>query len=419
MTAGALPAVVRLDGVIRRYAWGSTTAIQQLLGVEVDGQPAAELWFGAHPDDPAMVPERGVTLDDAIAQDPVGVLGADVVEQFGPRLPFLLKVLAAAKPLSIQVHPTLEQARDGYARDNAAGLAADAPQRNYRDANHKPELLCALTPFSALCGFRPVAQTLELLDALALPGLIPIAELLRRRDGLRLAFSALLRDADPATLAYAVADAAPRLSGRWAGPARAVALAAAEFPGDIGVVLSLLLNYVELGPGEAIYLGAGNVHAYLEGTGVEIMANSDNVLRCGLTPKHIDVDELLRITDFSELAEPRYLGEDDGPAGGAADGFGTDFVVGVPDFRLLTLDLDAYKGSLASALLGPTIVLCTSGRSTVSLDGTSVDLAPGQAAFLAAQDLPAERGERPRTIYGVDGTGTSFAATVGQLPAVE
>jgi mannose-6-phosphate isomerase len=398
VTEGRQPSVVRIDGVIRRYAWGSTTAIQELLGQPVDGEPAAELWIGAHPDDPAAVVEQGMTLDALIASDPTTWLGSPVVDRFGPRLPFLLKVLAAEKPLSIQVHPTIEQAQEGFARENADGVAANAPERNYRDANHKPELLCALTPFEALCGFRPIAETLALFDALDLPGLIPVGELLSGPGGLRAAFTALLRDAAPAGLAEAVADAARALPEQWVGAARAVALAAAQFPDDVGVVLSLLLNYVELQPGEAIYLGAGNVHAYLCGTGIEIMANSDNVLRCGLTPKHIDVDELLRITDFSELVDPRWQPQ----AGGVA---AEDFAVPVADFALSRMDVDGFKGSLAVGATGPHIVLCVSGGQTVSVGADAVVLTPGQAAFVRA---------RPEW-FGIRGTGVAFAATIGEL----
>ena len=368
------PDVVRIEGVVRDYAWGSTTAIQELLGLPTDGTPAAELWLGAHPDDPATVPEHGTTLDALIARDPEIALGADLVARFGPRLPYLLKVLAADKPLSIQVHPTLQQAREGFAREESDGVPRDAANRNYRDANHKPELLCALTPFEALCGFRPIAQIQALIDALGVPQLIPIAEWLSLPHGLRRAFTALLRDAEPASLAYAVADAAPSLPEGFGGAARAVALAHAEFPGDIGVVISLLLNYVRLEPGEAIYLGAGNVHSYLRGTGVEIMANSDNVLRCGLTPKHIDVDELVAITDFTELPEPRWPAQT-GPGRGR-------FVTPAPDFALAWIEAGAESQPLYRGL--PQIVLCTSGEAEVASGGDAVTLGPGQAAFVAA-----------------------------------
>ena len=349
-----------IEGVLRRYDWGSTTAIPRLLGIQPDGRPAAELWFGAHPGDPS--PALGTTLDALIAADPHAMLGE------GDRLPFLLKVLAADKALSIQVHPTREQARAGFAAEERAGIATGSSGRNYADDNHKPELLCALTPFEALCGFRPVDKTLEVLDELALPELGFVADRLREPDGLRAAFTALLTHPDARSLSAAVAAKATEQ-----GPLRAAWLAAHDFPGDIGVVVSLLLNYVRLEPGEAIYLAAGNVHAYLRGMGVEIMANSDNVLRCGLTAKHIDVPELLKITDFRELAEPRWRAED-----------GT-FSVPVPDFELRELRV----GSERLPAGRPRIVLCTEGAADV--DG--VRLAPGHAAFVAASAAATVHGD--------------------------
>jgi mannose-6-phosphate isomerase len=399
-----VPAVFALNGVIRHYAWGSRTAIPQLLGVEPDGEPAAELWFGAHSDDPSPVPEQDTTLDALIAAEPERLLGADAVARFGPQLPFLLKVLAVDKALSIQVHPSIEQARAGFAAEDAAGIARDAPHRNYRDRNHKPELICALTPFEALCGFRPVPDTLRLFDSWDVAELATVRELLSGADGLRAAFTHLLRLADPKPLVSAVAERAATVGegDEWAGPARAVLLAADDFPGDVGAVLVMLLNYVRLEPGEAIYLGAGNVHCYLRGTGVEIMANSDNVLRCGLTPKHIDVDELLKISDFSPLTEPRCPDE--------AWGFGRDFTVPVADFALHSTDLDAYRkpgrpnGSCATGDAGkPYLVLCVSGAVTVEVGRSAVDLRPGHAGFVPAR----------AALFTLTGTGETFLATVG------
>lgn len=397
-----MPEVFAVDGTIRDYAWGSTTTIQELLGLPVDGRPAAELWFGAHPGAPSAA--LGSTLEELIAADPVGLLGERVVDEFGPRLPFLLKVLAARTPLSIQVHPTREQAEAGFAAEDARGIAIDAPERSYRDRNHKPELLCALSEFDALCGFRPVAATLQLLDALALDGLAPVRARLAGDGGLRAAFSYLLRLDDPASLAAAVATRAAALADpEWAGVCAAVTVAATHFPGDVGVLLALLLNHVRLQPGEAIYLGAGNVHAYLRGAGVEIMANSDNVLRCGLTAKHVDVDELLAVTDFTELPDPRW------PDSQAA-GFGVGFDVPVPDFALRSADLDAYRepgraqGSCATGGAGkPYLVLCISGSVRVRAGQTSVALAPGRAAFVPARD----------PVFTLEGTGQTFLATVG------
>lgn len=380
MTADPRPLL--LDGVLRRYEWGSRTAIPRLLGIEPDGRPAAELWFGAHPDDPCSVVEGGTTLDAFIERDATGALGPDVADRFGGRLPFLLKVLAAEKALSMQVHPTRAQAQAGFAAEDAAGIARDAAERNYRDPNHKPELLCALTPFEALCGFRPVSETLTVLEQLALPELGFLSELLRGSDPLRAAFTALVTRPDPAAI---VAALAARVAEAADGPLHAARLAAEDFPGDVGAVLALLLNHVVLAPGEAIFLGAGTVHAYLRGTGVEIMANSDNVLRCGLTPKHVDVDQLLAITDFTELANP--LCE---PVGGRFD-------VPVDDFALTRLALDEPTGLHDP---GPTIVLCAEGRATVA----GVALSPGHAAFVPA--------ELPVTI---EGDGLVFIASVGAL----
>ncbi len=378
----SLRAPVALDGVIRRHAWGSTTAIQQLLGIAPDDRPAAELWFGAHPDDPSDVPALGATLAALIAADPEQALGAEVRARFGPQLPFLLKIIAAEQPLSIQVHPSSAQAQAGFAAEDARGVPRDAPERNYRDANHKPELLCALTPFEGLCGFRPVEQTLDLLAELQIPELDPLAELLRGPDPLRTAFTTLLRDPDPGPLVAAVTRRCEQADG---GPLHAVRRAAQAYPGDVGAVLLLLLNHIRLEPGEAIYLGAGNVHCYLHGMGVEIMANSDNVLRGGLTPKHIDVDELLRVADFTPLDEPRW------PSLGGA------FDVPVPDFRLVRLDIEEPVGLDD---IGPSIVLCTDGKTEVG----DVTLGAGRAAF-----VPAALHTR------IAGTGQVFVAGVGTL----
>jgi mannose-6-phosphate isomerase len=400
----ASPAVFAIEGVVRNYAWGSRSAIQALLGREPDGEPAAELWFGAHSGDPARVPSQSTTLDVIIAADPRRMLGAATLAQFGPQLPFLLKVLAADRALSIQVHPNRDQARAGFAAEDAAGVPRDAPSRNYRDANHKPELFCALTPFEALCGFRPAADTVALLDGFSVPELRPVRALLAGTDGIRAAFSYLLAVSEPGPLVAAVAARAAQIgrSAPWSGPARAVRLAAADFPGDIGVALSLLLNYVRLEPGEAIYLGPGTVHAYLRGTGVEIMANSDNVLRCGLTPKHVDAAELLKITDCTALAVPRWPDAHPGP--------GVGFRVPLPDFELGGVDLDAYRkpgrdvGSCATGDAGkPYLVLCTSGAVCVDVAGAVVELRPGQAAFVPARDRS----------FTLRGTGRTFLATVG------
>jgi mannose-6-phosphate isomerase len=327
----------------------------------------AELWFGAHRDAPSPVPQLATTLDALVAADPVGTLGREVSERSEAQLPFLLKLIAAELPLSLQVHPTKAQAAAGYEAEHAAGSPVDAPERNYHDHNHKPELLCALTPFEALVGFRPAEHTTRLLDALAVPALAPVRDLLARGD-VRAAFTRLLHEPDPAALSSAVAARIDVLAdGQWRATAQAVRRAAAAFSGDIGVVLALLLNAVRLAPGEAVFLGPGTVHSYLHGTAVEIMANSDNVLRCGLTRKHVDVTELCKITDFVSLPEPRW------------PDIGGVFEVPVPDFRLTRLQLVASEPmSLHDA--GPLIVLCASGALSVG----ELRVRPGHAAFVAA-----------------------------------
>ena len=388
--------IVALDGVIRPYAWGSPTAIPALLGVPPTGEPAAELWLGAHPDDPAEVPARDTTLDKLIAADPSALLGAEVVERFGPQLPFLVKILAPARSLSMQVHPTLPQARAGFASEEARGLPHFSPDRNYRDANHKPELLCALTDFEVLCGFRAPAETVRLLDAFDVPQLAPVRNLLAGPDGLRAAFTYLLTLPDPRALVTAVRERAPAIAGEWAGAAHAVTLTGEDFPDDVGAVLALLLNYVRLAPGEAVFLAPGNVHAHLRGTGVEIMANSDNVLRCGLTEKHIDVPELVKITDFSALAHPRCPAE--------PDDVGNEFHPPVDDFSLTTVRLDPDRAPSARGRAGqPYIVLCASGAAEVASERVSVALTPGRAAFISAGKEPLQ----------ATGSGEVFLVTVG------
>lgn len=308
----------RLTCIVQDYSWGDTESIPHLLGWTADGTPQAELWMGAHPQGGSVL-ESGRPLAEAIAADPVGTLGP-AAERFDG-LPFLFKVLAAASPLSLQSHPTLEQARAGFRRENDLGVPLDAPDRVYRDANHKPELVCALTPFHAKCGFRPIAEARRLFSLLASAGdaaaLVPVTEILFRsgppEDIYRQALAHLLGAAEEeeAAVATATVEAAGRLMGGThvaTGPfgpeLEWTPRIAASFPGDAGVTVALLLNHVLLGPGEAVFLAAGNLHAYLSGVAVELMANSDNVVRGGLTPKHRDVDELLRILDCAPVAVP-------------------------------------------------------------------------------------------------------------------
>ncbi|MCE7083272.1 mannose-6-phosphate isomerase, class I [Streptomyces sp. ST2-7A] len=392
----------RLANAVRPYAWGSTTAIPALLGTEPTGEPQAELWMGAHPGAPSLV-DRGngpTPLHAVIAADPARELGPRVVERFGPRLPFLLKLLAADAPLSLQVHPDLEQARAGWEAEEAAGVPLDAPHRNYRDANHKPELICALTPFEGLCGFRPAGGTADLLDALGVDGLKPYADLLRatpEADALREVLTALL-GADRDELAPVVGETAAateRLAAEGGPHARALAAYAGiahHHPGDPGVLAAMLLNHVVLQPGEALYLGAGVPHAYLGGLGVELMANSDNVLRCGLTPKHVDVPELLRVVIFRS-GDPEVLRPEAGP--GDEEVYDTP----VDEFRLSRHVLAPGAEGPTPAGNRPQILLCTEGTATLTDEtGVSLDLRRGESAFVPAGS-PAVHLTGPATVF--------------------
>ncbi|MEV7991842.1 mannose-6-phosphate isomerase, class I [Streptomyces sp. NPDC086077] len=379
----------RLDNTVRPYAWGSTTAIPQLLGVEPTGEPQAEMWMGAHPGAPSRT-DRG-TLVDLIAAGPEKELGAATVAKFGPGLPFLLKILAAGAPLSLQVHPNLTQAKEGYEEEERRGVPVDAPHRNYKDANHKPELICALTEFDGLCGFRDPHRTADLLAGLGVDSLKPYVDLLRAHPeeaALREVLTAVLT-ADPEEMARTVAETTAACA-RLGGDYTPYAGLAHHYPGDPGVIAAMLLNHVRLQPGEALYLGAGIPHAYLSGLGVEIMANSDNVLRCGLTPKHIDVPELLRVVRF-EANDAGVLRPEASPDGEEV------YDTPIDEFRLSRYVLS--EGGAPRDLTRPTpqILLCTAG----SVRAGEHELTPGRSVFAAA-------GEKAE----VSGTGTLFRATV-------
>lgn len=383
-----------LEGRIRDYDWGSPTAIPELLGRPATGEPVAELWFGAHPSAPALVGSDHRPLDRVVAADPAGALGSAVEERFGS-LPFLLKVLAADAPLSLQAHPSNSQAEIGFAREEAAGIPIDAPERSFRDRRHKPELICALTEFDALCGFQDPARTLEVLASIDVAATSAVDAMLRDDPspaGLaRLLEWLLTRDAaDAAALVEPVVDAC-RVDRD--GPfARERAMAASlgdRYPGDAGVVTALLLNFVTLQPGEALFLGSGNLHAYLHGTGVEVMASSDNVLRGGLTPKHVDVPTLIDVVEANpivpDVQRPPLI-----------DGVAT-YESPVPEFSLQRIEVD---GTVTIAG-GPAVLLCTSGRA----DAAGHVLDRGAAAWVPASDGTIE----------LVGTATVFRAGVGHL----
>lgn len=380
----------RLEGVPRHYDWGSRTAIPELLGLPASDRPWAELWFGAHPQGPALVGPSRTPLDRVVAADPGAALGSEAAARFGG-LPFLVKILASARPLSLQVHPDAETARAGCAREDALGLPRSSPERSFTDDSPKPELICALTPFEALWGFRDPARTLALLESIDTPAL----DFLRQRlaadptpGGLRdLTAWLLARDrTDAAEFNREVARACRRPPGaeRSGGPSRAYgteqaveeraageewafkagraaeeraaarALAAdleAWHPDDPGVAVALLLNRVRLQPGEALFLGPGLLHSYLGGTGVEVMASSDNVIRAGLTAKPTDIPTFLDVVS-TDPVEPEV--QSPSPVDGVAH-----YRAPVAEFSLQRIEVDGE----VSVAGGPAILLCTRGRA--------------------------------------------------------
>jgi mannose-6-phosphate isomerase len=268
--------------------------------------PQAELWMGAHPKAPSIVRCNGkwISLLELIDKNSHDILGKKVAQRFKNRLPYLFKVLAAAKPLSIQAHPSKEQACEGFDRENRLGIPLGAPNRNYKDENHKPECICALTSFWALNGFRKIPDMISLMGRICPPGLKKDFDMFRQQPnsrGLKEFFKAMMI-MDRTTQNQIISDVvknADHLKDKNAAYQWIIDLHE-EYPSDIGILSPIILNLICLEPGQAMFLPAGTLHAYLDGVGIELMANSDNVLRGGLTPKHVDVKELLNVLNFEE-----------------------------------------------------------------------------------------------------------------------
>lgn len=391
-----------LENPIRAYAWGAPDGLAGLVGTPPTGGPEAELWVGTHPGAPSVVAaggHAGRTLADVVADDPTRWLGPELAASGHTALPFLLKILAIGRPLSLQAHPSAQQALDGFAREEAAGTAIDAAERNYKDASPKPEALVALTPTWALCGFRAPIEAANLLLGLGVAAFDPLVEALASSgdDGLRTVLGWLLRldGTDRAAVADAVAGAVDRVRGDdLEDPRSWVRRLVRTFPGDPTAVAPLLLNVVRLDPGEAVHLPAGNLHAYLDGAGVEIMAASDNVLRGGLTPKHIDVDELLSVLRF----EPGI------PATPAIVDTGTGITTydaGEVAFALALLD--PGSGPVEVVPTAPSLLLATGGAVTLTDAGGSIEVDHGRAAYLPPSSDP----------VAVSGSGRLWWATTG------
>ena len=366
-----MPELYPLENAVQHYDWGSRTRLHELLGTAPDGEPAAELWLGAHPSAPSRVSGDG-SLRELVRSAPDAMLGRRVADEYGPRLPYLLKVLAADRALSLQVHPKPHAARAGFNRENRQGLPPGDPGRSFHDDQHKPEMVVALTEFEGLAGFRAPRAVLDLLDGLDGVLVGAVRDLLaadRSPRGAKAAFSHLVaarRDpGTPADVATTVAAVAARLAaGSPSSRADATVLQLArQHPGDPGALASLLLNRVTLDPGQGLYLPAGEVHACLSGLGVEIMASSDNVLRAGLTTKRVDEAALVECASF--VPRPPQP-----PRTRSAGGRGqvSTYRVPVREFALTVADVDPDEDVDLPAE-GPRIVLCLSGDLKLAAEG--------------------------------------------------
>jgi mannose-6-phosphate isomerase len=372
--------VFAMTNPVMAYAWGSHDSIAALQHRDRSVGPEAELWMGAHPHASSTLVSAGgeVALDAAIAADPLMYLGEQVLARFGPRLPFLLKVLAAAEPLSLQVHPDPARARSGFEAEDAAGIDRSAPERSYRDPYAKPEMIVALDRFEAMQGFRPAAEAAALLRAIGAPllgslGADLVAGLTTGAAFMRLVeWPAVER---PALVEQLLAGArAARITAPGEPAFRWIEALATSYPGDSGAAAPALLNYVLLEPGRALLIAPGEIHAYLRGTGVEILGGSDNVIRGGLTPKHVSVRDLRDVLDLASRAPA--------VAGPTLEGAEEFWPAPFEEFELSRLVLDG--AAVALPRRGPEIDLCLAGTVSVSDASGGIDLAAGDSAFATA-----------------------------------
>lgn len=372
----------KLINTLQEYAWGSPTALTTLYGIpNPENKPMAELWMGAHPKSPSYIEINGEkrSLREAISENQTAWLSPAVAARFG-ELPFLFKVLCADQPLSIQVHPSKQAAERGFAKENAAGIPLTAPERNYKDANHKPELVFALTPFKAVNGFRELHDIVSLLQPVS--GAHPaIAHFLTSPDmaGLAQLFTALLSmEGEEKALALDLLKATAEKS--LGEPWDTVKLIAHFYPEDSGLFSPLLLNVIELQPGEAMFLFAETPHAYLNGVALEVMANSDNVLRAGLTPKYIDIPELMDNLKFEAKPWDSLLAQP------AVHPDRLDFPVPVDDFAFSVHQLSASPATVHQQ--SAAILFCIEGEAVINDGVTRLTLAPGESCFIPADASP-------------------------------
>lgn len=375
-----------MENSVMEYGWGSQREMQEFMGMpDKIGRPMAELWMGAHPKDPSkvMVDGQWRSLERVISENSEAALGSAVSESFGAKLPFLFKLLAIESPLSIQVHPDMSRAERGYLRENSAGIPLGAPERNYKDENHKPEVICALTDFCGLIGFREIKEIVELFEE-AFPSVLD-AELAMLRDlkdpkGLEKFFTSLMKmKGKSKTRILSMAGEIAENRGGTDPAFYRVKQLCEKFPGDTAALFPLMLNVVDLKPGDAVYIAPGELHAYLNGMGIELMSNSDNVLRGGLTNKHVDVEELLKIVDFREQPvnriSPSVIGKGE-----------IQYSTPAKEFLLSILTIKEKGIFKSRPNQGPEILLCAGGTANIrdTKNGVSLFLKKGQSAFVPA-----------------------------------
>lgn len=370
----------KLKNAIKNYAWGSLDSMSLLFGIKnPNQQPMAEMWMGAHPlgcSVAVTTDDHNIKLDELIATNPLATLGENTLEHFHG-LPYLFKILAANKALSIQVHPTKTKAKLGFDRENNLGIDLNSPLRNYKDPNHKPELIYALTPFKAMNSFRPIDEIIALFDQVnttIISNEIQQLQQNRNPDQLKSFFQTLL-SLSSEQKQQAINQLLASIKSRTDEPYLTVQTLAQEYPNDIGVFMPLILNVIELQPGQAMFLYAQTPHAYLQGTGLEVMASSDNVLRAGLTPKHIDIPELIKNTHFNsvplqQLTTKPIINQNK-----------TDFPIPVADFKFEIIQSDNQTRS--EPVTSPQILFCIKGNITIRTQTQSLTLTTGESAFIA------------------------------------
>ena len=389
-----------LKNTIQKYAWGSHIAIQQLTDTAPSEEPWAELWMGAHPKSPSKVQIDGqwVSLDELIHRFPKKILGEKTAKKFNNTLPYLLKVLAAEQPLSIQAHPNAAQAQTGFNREADAGLDINAPTRNYKDRSHKPECICALTPFTGLKGFRKIDSAVDLLACYCPKTMSEGIKALKNKN-LKFFFQSLMelpQSQKKTVIQEAIENSkkqiAPDITSEW------ILKLYQQYPNDIGVISPLFLNLFCLEPGQALFLPAGELHAYLDGLGIELMANSDNVLRGGLTPKHVDGPELLNILNFAEseinILLPESVSDCEGTYPGVAE-----------EFELSVIQVSDSRTYVSPKNRSVEILLCTRGNADLSYDsGTvkSIHIKKGDSVLIPAA----------ANVYQLNGKAAFYKASV-------